>query len=131
MINFMIHFFNQFRRFATIGVFNTIVGTSLQFLGCHALGFSVENAGYIGYGLVSVLSYWLNRQWAFQSKKRHLETIVPFIMQSILSAIIFGKITGLLVTKLSYTVAISVGVATVFIVNFIIIRFIFVGKKLY
>jgi putative flippase GtrA len=119
---------SQLKKFATVGVVNTIIGTSLQFLVHRHAMISVEMSGYIGYSFASILSYFLNRYWTFQSTSRHRQTLFPFITQSLINALIYGKITGFLSTILPYMLAVSIGVLIMFFISFFVNRFIFTQK---
>ncbi len=120
---------HQLGRFATVGVINTTVAVSIQFL-CHRFGnLSVEQGGYVGYGLAIAVSYMLNRNWTFASKTGHVRTLLPFIAQSLASALIYAKLSGYLATSLPYALAIGIGVTVIFALNFILGRLIFAPVK--
>jgi putative flippase GtrA len=118
----------QIRKYATVGVANTLIGTSLQFAAHHMLAFTVEISGYIGYGAASILSYFLNRYWTFRATSSHRQTLGPFIAQSVVNTFIYGKITGFLSQLITYAMAVCVGVFMVFVVSFFVNRFIFTQK---
>lgn len=67
-------------KFLMVGVINTIVGTSIMFL--------LYNVGHVDYWISSaanyivgsIVSYFLNKYFTFQNKKKSLKQIIRFIV---------------------------------------------------
>lgn len=67
-------------KFIIVGVINTIVGTSVMFLCYNLLGFTYWISSAMNYILGSVVSYFLNKYFTFQSKKKSYVEIIKFIV---------------------------------------------------
>lgn len=67
-------------KFILVGVINTIVGTSVMFLSYNLLGLSYWVSSAANYIVGSVVSYFLNKYFTFQSKGRSLKEIVTFVI---------------------------------------------------
>lgn len=67
-------------KFILVGVINTIVGTSVMFLSYNLLGLSYWVSSAANYIVGSVVSYFLNKYFTFQSKGRSLKEVVTFII---------------------------------------------------
>jgi putative flippase GtrA len=117
--------FQQLRRFGTVGIINTAVAVSLQWAGWKFAGLSVAAAGYAGYTVAIAVSYFLNRSWTFENQSGFRKTLLPFVGQSLLSAILYAQLTDYLAAQLPYALAILIGVGTIFILNFSMARLIF------
>jgi putative flippase GtrA len=117
--------FQQLSRFGAVGLINTAVAVSLQWAGWKFAGLSVAAAGYAGYAVAITVSYFLNRSWTFDTRASLRKTLLPFVAQSLLSAVIYAQLTHYLVTKIPYLLAILIGVASIFILNFSMARLIF------
>lgn len=67
-------------KFLLVGVLNTIFGTAVMFLAynlCHA---SYWLSSALNYILGSILSYFLNKYFTFQSKKRSWQEVARFVL---------------------------------------------------
>lgn len=67
-------------KFILVGIINTLVGTAVMFL-CYNvahIGYWVSSAA--NYVVGSVVSYFLNKYYTFQYKKRSASVIVKFIL---------------------------------------------------
>jgi putative flippase GtrA len=115
----------QLKRFATVGLINTGIAVSLQFMAHRFAQLTVTQAGYAGYTCAIAASYFLNHRWTFQAQKSHARTMLPFVLQSLLSAVLYAQLTGYLAVRLPYVLAIAIGVGTVFVINFLMARLIF------
>jgi putative flippase GtrA len=115
----------QLSRFGTVGILNTAVAVSLQWAGWNFAGLSVAEAGYAGYAVAIAVSYFLNRTWTFDNRASVRKTLLPFIGQSLLSAVIYAQLTDYLASKMPYMLAILIGVVAIFILNFSMARLIF------
>ena len=71
---------NTFSRFLIVGVINTIVGTSIMFIAYNALDLSYWLSTFLNYFIGSIVSYFLNKYYTFQSKQKSLLEIVRFII---------------------------------------------------
>lgn len=67
-------------KFIMVGVINTIVGTSVMFLSYNLLGLSYWVSSAANYIVGSVVSYFLNKYFTFQSKGRSLKEVVAFVI---------------------------------------------------
>lgn len=67
-------------KFILVGVINTIVGTSVMFLSYNLLGLSYWVSSAANYIVGSVVSYFLNKYFTFQSKGRSLKEVVAFVI---------------------------------------------------
>jgi putative flippase GtrA len=117
--------FQQLSRFGMVGIVNTAVAVSLQWAGWKFAGLSVAEAGYAAYAVAIAVSYFLNRTWTFDNRASMRKTLLPFVGQSLLSAIIYAQLTGYLAGKMPYMLAILIGVVAIFILNFSMARLIF------
>ena len=71
---------NTFSRFLIVGLINTIVGTSVMFIAYNALDFSYWVSTFLNYFIGSIVSYFLNKYYTFQSKQKSMMEIVRFII---------------------------------------------------
>lgn len=67
-------------KFIVVGVVNTIVGTSVMFLSYNLFGLSYWVSSAANYIVGSVVSYFLNKYFTFQSKGRSLKEVVTFVI---------------------------------------------------
>ena len=67
-------------KFIVVGVVNTIVGTSVMFLSYNLFGLSYWVSSAANYIVGSVVSYFLNKYFTFQSKGRSLREVVAFVI---------------------------------------------------
>jgi putative flippase GtrA len=122
-------FIQQFGRFSTVGVLNTVVAVSIQHMAHNYAGMTIAQGGYAGYAVAIIVSYLVNRHWTFQSALTHKRTLPLFIGQSLAGAVVYSQLTDYLATALPYSVAIGIGVVVVFIFNFAMSRLIFSPPK--
>lgn len=69
-----------FWKFILVGIVNTIVGTSVMFLCYNALHFNYWVSSAMNYIIGSIVSYFLNKYFTFQNKKRSWKMVVKFII---------------------------------------------------
>lgn len=67
-------------KFIVVGIINTIVGTTIMMV-----LYNVAHCGYwfssgMNYFLTSILSYFLNKYFTFQNKKRSWKIVIRFIL---------------------------------------------------
>jgi putative flippase GtrA len=67
-------------RYALAGVANTVVGYSVILALDLGLGWRPWLANAVGYGLGILLSYVLNRRFAFRSRRAHRSALPAFIL---------------------------------------------------
>lgn len=72
-------FDKTFLKFILVGVINTIVGTSVMFLSYNLLGFSYWVSSAANYVIGSIVSYFLNKYYTFNVKKRSWKYIIKFV----------------------------------------------------
>lgn len=65
-------------RFALVGVVNTVFGTAVMFFAYHFLGCSYWVASAANYVFGSMLSYFLNKYFTFQSRERSWKEVWRF-----------------------------------------------------
>ncbi|MEN3110442.1 GtrA family protein [Uliginosibacterium paludis] len=63
----MSHFW-QFVRYASVGVFNTIIGYGTIFILMYGCGVGPEASNAAGYGVGMVFSFFANRKYTFSSE---------------------------------------------------------------
>jgi putative flippase GtrA len=90
----------QFIRFAIIGVVNTLVGMGISLLALNLLNLSQWPATALGYLLGSVCSFFLNRHFTFNYKKRDAMQIVRFTVNIIVCYFISNSVAKPLVIYL-------------------------------
>lgn len=71
---------SSFVRFLGVGVINTIVGTSVMFLCYNLVGLSYWLSSAANYVVGSVVSFYLNRRFTFDYKKRDWTTVARFVI---------------------------------------------------
>ena len=69
----------QFFRYNLVGIANTFVGIGIIVLLMLA-GFSPTLSNAIGYGVGTVLSYYLNSKYTFKSKKEPIKRAILFFI---------------------------------------------------
>jgi putative flippase GtrA len=70
----------QLARFLLVGGVNTGLGYLVIFSCMYLLGFSAELSNVIGYGFGLVFSYFLNRNFTFESTLKHGTAIKRFLI---------------------------------------------------
>lgn len=75
----MQRFFDKtFWRFIVVGVINTVFGTAIMFAFYNLFHFSYWVSSASNYILASILSYFLNKYFTFQSKERSMKSVMKF-----------------------------------------------------
>ena len=69
-----------FLRFVIVGVINTVFGTAIMFVFYNALGLSYWLSSASNYFFGSILSYFLNKYYTFQYKKRSWRVAARFVV---------------------------------------------------
>ena len=69
-----------FLRFVIVGVINTVFGTAIMFVLYNALGLSYWLSSASNYFFGSILSYFLNKYYTFQYKKRSWRVAARFVV---------------------------------------------------
>lgn len=67
-----------FLRFVLVGVINTVFGTAIMFVFYNVFGLSYWLSSASNYFFGSILSYFLNKYFTFQYKKRDWKVVVRF-----------------------------------------------------
>ena len=65
-------------KFLIVGVINTLVGTSVMFLSYNLLGLGYWISSAANYIVGSIVSYFLNKYFTFQSKEKSANQILRF-----------------------------------------------------
>lgn len=119
-------------KFIIVGIINTIVGTSVMFLSYNLLGFSYWLSSVANYVVGSVVSYFLNKHFTFQSKGRSLSEVIAFIVNiSVCYLIAYGiakpmayKILSGYSQSIRDNVAMMIGMCLFVVLNYFGQRFI-------
>lgn len=69
-----------FLRFILVGVINTLFGYSVMFIAYNICNFNYWISSATNYFFGSILSYFLNKYYTFEYKKRSLKVILKFIL---------------------------------------------------
>ncbi len=81
MKEFISKFFDRtFWKFILVGVANTAFGTAIMFSFYNLLRFSYWVSSVSNYVLASILSYFLNKYFTFQSRDNSAKSIVRFVV---------------------------------------------------
>lgn len=75
-------------RFALVGVANTLFGTAVMFLAYNLLGCSYWLSSAANYVFGSILSFFLNKYFTFQSKQHSWKEIFRFVLSILLCYLI-------------------------------------------
>jgi putative flippase GtrA len=73
-------FDRSFLRFVLVGVINTLFGTAIMFSAYNLLGLSYWISSALNYILASILSYFLNKHFTFQSKETGIGVVLRFVL---------------------------------------------------
>lgn len=74
----------SFFRYIIVGIINTIFGTSIMFIFYNVLGFGYWPSSAANYFFGSILSFFLNKYFTFQSKTTSLSQVVRFIINIVI-----------------------------------------------
>ncbi len=85
---FKLFFNKQFMRFAIVGVINTIIGISLMFCFYNLFDLGYWKSTFLANLLASVLSFFLNKNFTFQSKSSLVKSVKRFVIVIIFCYII-------------------------------------------
>ncbi|MBR1628415.1 MAG: GtrA family protein [Lachnospiraceae bacterium] len=69
-----------FIRFIIVGVLNTIVGTGVMFAAYNIFHLSYWISSGLNYIIGSIVSYYLNKYFTFQYKKRDIKATIRFVV---------------------------------------------------
>ncbi|MDO5018408.1 MAG: GtrA family protein [Lagierella massiliensis] len=72
-------FNSTFFKFIFIGIINTLVGTSIMFVSYNVLHLGYWLSSFLNYSLTSVLSFFLNKNFTFNSKGDTTKKAIRFI----------------------------------------------------
>ncbi|WP_304263417.1 GtrA family protein [Kallipyga massiliensis] len=67
-------------KFILVGIINTLFGTGVMFLAYNVFSASYWLSSALNYILGSILSYFLNKYFTFQSKEKSWSQVVKFIL---------------------------------------------------
>ena len=73
-------FDKTFWKFIIVGVANTLFGTAIMFVFYNIFHFSYWVSSASNYVFGSILSYFLNKFFTFESKDNSLSTILKFVV---------------------------------------------------
>ena len=125
-----------FLKFILVGLINTLVGTAVMFLLYNLLHCSYWISSASNYVVGSIVSYFLNKYFTFQNKKKDWKIVVRFIINiSICYLLAYGiakPLVRALLSNATQTIqengAMVVGMGLFVILNYIGQRF-FAFKK--
>lgn len=67
-------------KFILVGIINTLFGTGVMFLAYNVFSASYWLSSALNYILGSILSYFLNKYFTFQSKEKSWNQVVKFVL---------------------------------------------------
>lgn len=67
-------------KFILVGIINTIFGTAIMFISYNTLNLSYWISSALNYILGSILSYFLNKYFTFQSQGKSFNEIIKFVV---------------------------------------------------
>ena len=70
----------RFLKFMVVGVINTVVGTAVMFIMYNVFHQSYWISSASNYVVGSILSYFLNKYFTFESKKKSLSQVLKFVL---------------------------------------------------
>ena len=70
----------RFLKFMVVGVVNTVVGTAVMFVMYNVFNQSYWISSASNYVVGSILSYFLNKYFTFESKKKSLSQVLKFVL---------------------------------------------------
>lgn len=70
----------RFLKFMVVGVVNTVVGTAVMFIMYNVFHQSYWISSASNYVVGSILSYFLNKYFTFESKKKSLSQVLKFVL---------------------------------------------------
>lgn len=70
----------RFLKFMVVGVVNTVVGTAVMFVMYNVFHQSYWISSASNYVVGSILSYFLNKYFTFESKKKSLSQVLKFVL---------------------------------------------------
>ena len=73
-------FDKTFIKFVIVGVINTLFGAGIMFISYNVLNFSFWISSALNYILGSILSYYLNKNYTFESKTKGWKPMIRFII---------------------------------------------------
>lgn len=122
----------QFARFLSVGMLNTLLGYSIIFLAMYVLHFSPEASNLLGYGIGLVVSFLLSKTFTFRSSGAMSSELVRFLLVFAIAYAINLAVLSFAVRVLAWHAGISQLVAGVFYVfcsYFLNKRFVFLAGK--
>lgn len=76
---------SQFVRYIIVGVLNTLLGYSIIFACMYLLGLSAVTSNVIGYGVGLIQSYFLNKNFTFNSDSKSKLEALRFLLVFLIS----------------------------------------------
>lgn len=127
---------NTFIRFGIVGIINTIVGMTVMFVMFNLLGCGYWVSSAANYIARSIVSYFLNRNFTFNSTSKHSKTLVPFVLNIVICYLIaygvakpfIAYVMAGAAARLQGNVALIAGTVLFIVLNYLGQRF-FVFRK--
>ena len=92
-----------FSRFVLVGLINTAVGTSVMFVAYNLVGCGYWISSALNYIIGSIVSFFLNKYFAFRDHEKGFKKVVKFILNiSICYLLAYGIAQKLVYLILSY-----------------------------
>ncbi len=125
-----------FWKFILVGIINTLVGTTVMFVSYNVFHLNYWISSALNYIIGSVVSYFLNKYYTFQDKKKSWKTVAKFILNiSVCYLLAYGiakPLTAMILSGFSKSIqengAMLVGMGLFVILNYFGQRF-FAFKK--
>jgi putative flippase GtrA len=111
------------RRFLTVGFFNTLLGYCVIFFAMYILNWSPVMSNFVGYGLGLIISYFLNRNYTFESTKKRLPEIIVFLVCFLIA---YG--INISVLQIAIFIGVNSGVGQIISGVFYVFVFFFLNK---
>lgn len=93
---------NSFIRFLLVGLINTLTGLSIIYFVLHFLNGSYWTATFIGNTIGATVSYFLNKEFTFNSEVKHAKGIPRFIFVILLCYFLAYSISSFVARSIQY-----------------------------
>jgi len=94
-------------RFLTVGVFNTLLGYCVIFASMYLARMSAEASNVAGYGLGLFISYFLHRNFTFNSGQRKRYEAIRFLVVFLVAYVLNFVVLIVMIHKLGLHEALS------------------------
>lgn len=120
-----------FLKFILVGIINTVFGTTIMFVCYNIFDLSYEISSASNYLFASILSFFLNKYFTFQSKEKPIFEVIRFVVNIIVCYILaYGVakrlalvVFGFLDKKSRENIAMLIGMGLFAVLNYFGQRF--------